>query len=158
MLAGLMTDGERLLSRRSGRDDVWCNRTAPYVRGATPEVRQVAKGMRRSPTPAEAALWELLRSKRIDNLRFRRQHPLGPFVLDFCCTAIRLVIEVDLAVHLGAEQQARDEARTEQLAAYGYQVLRFSNDDVLKQPEVVAARIRNIIESMDVQRHAPRED
>jgi very-short-patch-repair endonuclease len=66
--------------------------------------------MRWNPTPAEAALWELLRGKRVGNLRFRRQHPLGPFVLDFCCPSVRLVVEVDGGIHLEAEQAVRDQA------------------------------------------------
>ena len=137
-----------LLRRRSVRDEAWGNRTAPYVRGATPEVRQVANGMRRSPTPAEAALWELLRGKLIANLRFRRQHPLGPFVLDFCCPSIRLVIEVDGDVHQEAEQVVLDQVRTEHLEAYGYRVLRFSNDEVLNHPKVVTAQIPSVAESL----------
>jgi len=76
-------------------------------------------------------LWRGIRRRHREGLKFRRQHPLGRFILDFCCPELKLVIEVDGAVH---EAQAdRDAARTATLEAGGYQVLRFRNDDVLRR-------------------------
>jgi very-short-patch-repair endonuclease len=69
--------------------------------------------------------------KRLGGLKFRRQQPLGPFVLDFLCAEHRLVIELDRAGRDKPEQRERDDARTAQLSAFGYRVLRFSNDAVL---------------------------
>jgi len=112
------------------------------IRGSTSESEQAAREMRRSPTPAEAALWEALRSRRLDGLKFRCQHALGPFILDFCCPAHRLVVELDGAGHDEPEQAGRDEVRTEQLAAYGYRVLRFRNEEVFEDLDAILARIR----------------
>ena len=76
-------------------------------------------------------LWRGIRRRHREGWKFRRQHPLGRFILDFCCPELKLVIEVDGAVH---EVQAdRDAARTEWLKAGGYHVLRFHNEDVLRR-------------------------
>jgi very-short-patch-repair endonuclease len=109
------------------------------VRGTTAELIRRAQTMRRNMTPAEARLWEGLRGRQLSGLRFRAQHAVGPFILDFYCPAQRLVIEVDGPVHQG--QQDEDCMRTEHLAAYGYRVLRFSNDEVLEDLGSVLLRI-----------------
>src|SRR4051812_36794529 len=80
-----------------------------------------ARGLRRDLTPAERALWAALRGRQLGGMKFRRQHLVGPYILDFCCPDHRLVVEVDGGVH---EQQADyDESRTEHLNTYGYRVL-----------------------------------
>jgi len=88
-------------------------------------------------TPTEKALWQRLRAKRLDGLKFRRQHPLGPFIADFYCAAHRLVVEIDGGIH--ETQAERDQARTEQFEAYGYRVIRFSNEQVKQDIEAVLA-------------------
>ena len=98
------------------------------VRGVSPLVQQAAKDLRQRETRAEEVLWQALRGQKLDGLKFRRQYPLGQFVLDFCCPACRLVVELDGSVHDGRERE--DAARTEHLAAYGYRVIRFRNDQV----------------------------
>jgi very-short-patch-repair endonuclease len=90
-------------------------------------------------TPAEQRLWQALQGRRLGGLRFRRQHPVGPFILDFYCPACRLVIEVDGGVHDG--QVEYDEARTQQLAAHGYRVFRFRNEEVMTDLPAVLSRI-----------------
>lgn len=80
-------------------------------------------------TPAEQELWDALQNKRLDGLKFRRQHPVGPFILDFWCPACKLVVELDGEVHDG--QMDYDDARTQQLRDYGYRVIRFRNEEVL---------------------------
>lgn len=113
-------------------------KTAPYVRGAVPEVQDAALRMRWSPTPAEAALWSALKGRQLNGWKFRRQHPVGPFVIDFYCPAARLAVELDGSIHLTPEQQIRDVARTEQLASYGIRVVRFSNTAVMNDlPDVL---------------------
>ncbi|WP_420128758.1 endonuclease domain-containing protein [Longimicrobium sp.] len=85
---------------------------------------------------AEEVLWGALQKKQVAGLKFRRQHPVDRFVLDFYCPSHKLVIEVDGGVH---DQQAeRDAERTKVLQAYGYRVLRFRNEQVLHElPKVV---------------------
>ena len=91
-------------------------------------------------TPAERLLWSRLRGKQLAGFKFRRQHPLlGRFITDFCCPAVRLVVEVDGDVH--DWQQERDQARTEELERHGYRVIRFQNDQVLNEIEGVLAAI-----------------
>ena len=109
------------------------------IRGTTPVVEQAARDMRRAPTQAEETLWSALRANQIAGLKFRRQHPVGRFVLDFYCPACKLVVEVDGDVH--DQQQERDAARTQVLDAYGYRVLRFRNEQVLRELSSVVQTI-----------------
>ena len=88
-----------------------------------------ARHLRQRLTPAEEVLWRSLRDRRFDGLKFRRQHPVGPFVLDFCCADVRLSVEVDGPVH--DQQTNQDEERARLLADRGYRVLRVRNDEVL---------------------------
>ena len=92
-------------------------------------------------TEAERVLWQAIRSGQLDGLRFRRQHSVGPFVLDFWCPRAKLAVEVDGAVHSDAVQAARDAERTAFLAAYRYRVLRVSNGDVLNNLSAVLDKI-----------------
>jgi very-short-patch-repair endonuclease len=92
-------------------------------------------------TPAEKEVWKYLRNRNFYGLKFRRQHPLRFFIADFYCAACRLVIEIDGDVHHTETQQTRDAARTAQFEAYGYRVIRFSNEAVLNELEQVLAMI-----------------
>lgn len=104
-------------------------KTTPRIRGTTPEIEAAARRMRRNMTPAEKKLWKALKGKKLGGLKFRAQHPVGPFILDFYCPACKLVVELDGDVH--EEQAGYDEARTQQLQDYGYRVIRFRNEEVL---------------------------
>jgi very-short-patch-repair endonuclease len=91
-----------------------------------------ARALRRKMTLPEVVLWTALRKARLGRLRFRRQHPLGPYILDFYCSSARLAIEVDGAAHERDEQAQHDAQRTAWLAKRGVRVIRFSAKDVLK--------------------------
>ena len=93
-----------------------------------------ARHLRETMTDAERRLWWHLRKGRCDSARFRRQHPVGPYVVDFACLAAGLVVEVDGSQHLG---NAADLHRTRFLEQRGFAVLRFWNDDVLLRTPVV---------------------
>jgi very-short-patch-repair endonuclease len=110
------------------------------MRGTTPEIESRAKELRSKMTPAEQAMWRLLRKHRQTGFYFRRQHPLARFIVDFCCTRAKLCIEVDGGIH--DQQRERDEERTAWLEAMGYRVLRFANEEVLSAPHLVARRIQ----------------
>jgi len=84
--------------------------------------------MRHPQTPAEAKLWARLRSGHIDGLRFKRQHPIGRYIVDFYCGSCRLVVEIDGDTHV--DQADYDASRTGWLEEQGYRVLRFFNSDV----------------------------
>jgi very-short-patch-repair endonuclease len=108
-------------------------------RGNSIELQTAARAMRRQPTAAEDRLWQALRGEAL-GVRFRRQHPVGRFILDFWCPAAQLVVEVDGDVH--DLQPERDAARTEALAAFDYHEVRFRNSEVLNDLPSVLQRIR----------------
>jgi very-short-patch-repair endonuclease len=94
------------------------------------QLTTVARSLRRNATSAERRLWQGLRREQVAEFRFRRQVILGGSIADFACFEARMVIEVDGATHATDEEVARDTARSAALAAQGYDVLRFTNDDV----------------------------
>ena len=112
------------------------------VRGTTPEIEQAAKKLRKNLTVAETILWEALRNKRLEGLRFRCQHPVGNFILDFYCPACKLAVEVDGEVHIDRIEYDRE--RTAKLNQYGYRVLRFSNEQVINNLPAVLAEIKRV--------------
>ena len=103
-----------------------------------------ARRLRSCQTDAEIRLWYLLRSRRFLAHKFRRQHPIGPFIVDFVCIEQRLVIEVDGGQH--QNQAAADHARDAFLKRNGFLVLRFWNNDVLSNTRGV---LETIMESLD---------
>ena len=103
-----------------------------------------AKSNRRYMTPAESALWECLRNKNL-GVRFRRQHPIFGYIPDFVCLEKQLIIEVDGGYHFIGNQQVSDEERTRYLNQYGFEVIRFTNEEVLGNIDDVLDKIREII-------------
>ncbi len=97
----------------------------------------LARAFRRRRTSAEGVLWGLVRSRRM-GVKFRRQHPIEPFVLDFYCHELRLAVELDGSQHTAPAQRIGDDRRTAALAARGIQVLRFSNLEILQETQAVA--------------------
>lgn len=93
------------------------------------------KALRRSSTYPERKLWQILRRKQLAGYKFRRQHPIGNVVVDFCCPQAKLVVEVDGLSHMG--QAEHDANRTAYLSARGYRVVRVTNDDVLADESAV---------------------
>jgi very-short-patch-repair endonuclease len=102
-------------------------------------IRVKVRQLRRDQTDAEQTLWARLRDRQLCGAKFRRQHPVGPFVADFCCPQRKLVVELDGGQH--AEKVAADHKRSRFLEEQGYRVLRFWNHDVLQNPEAVLERI-----------------
>jgi very-short-patch-repair endonuclease len=112
------------------------------IRGTTPEIEAAARHLRANPTPAEAKLWEALKGKQLNGLKFRQQHPVEQFILDFYCPSCKLVIEIDGEIH--GDRQEYDQARTEKLNTLGYQVIRFSNTEVMNNFQSVLSQILQI--------------
>lgn len=94
-----------------------------------PAIREFARELRQPQTPTEATLWRHLRNRNL-KYKFRRQHPIDFFIIDFYCADAKLLIEIDGHSHSTKEQQEYDKARTEYLEALGYKVIRFTNNDV----------------------------
>jgi very-short-patch-repair endonuclease len=92
--------------------------------------REKARRLRAAQTSAEAKLWQALRDRRLAGWKFRRQHPLDRFVVDFVTIDGKLIVEVDGATHGTASELARDDNRTRRLEALGFRVVRVTNTDV----------------------------
>ena len=107
----------------------------------------LARKLRRNQTGAEAKLWSRLRNKRLGGHHFYRQQPIGPYIVDFCSRSRKLIIEVDGSQHL--DQKVQDDIRTAYLESLGFRVLRFWNDDVLKDIDTVLQVILNELENSD---------
>jgi very-short-patch-repair endonuclease len=119
----------------------------------TAAIHQHAKDLRRDQTPAERRLWAYLRGKQLGGFRFRRQHPIGSFIVDFCCLSPRLAIEIDGDSH--AEQVEYDEARTAYLEECQFAVIRFTNEDVRHRLEGVLAEIMRRCEELITEQPPP---
>jgi very-short-patch-repair endonuclease len=102
-------------------------------------IQQRARELRRNQTPAERKLWAKLRGRQLCGLKFRRQHPIGRCIADFCCVARKLVIEIDGDSH--ASQAEYDRDRTVYLQERGYTVIRFTNEQVRRELDAVVAEI-----------------
>jgi very-short-patch-repair endonuclease len=106
-----------------------------------PPKRTTAKGnekarhLRKEPTPAESKLWSFLRNNNLNGVKFRRQHAIGNYIVDFCSPKHKLVVEVDGSQHL--EQEEYDTLRTKYLQEQGWRVIRFWNNQVLNDPDGV---------------------
>jgi very-short-patch-repair endonuclease len=103
--------------------------------------RDRAKRLRRAMTRAETLLWRHLKANRLSGLGFRRQTPMGNYIADFVAHSCRLIVEVDGESHDFEERVRRDARRDEWFASRGYRVLRFTNDDVMKNLEGVVIAI-----------------
>ena len=113
------------------------------IRNVHQNVQAASEQLRHTSTPTEQMLWQTLRGGKLEGCKFRRQHAVGRFILDFYCAEHKLVVELDGAQH---EQQAeRDAERTAHLNAYGYRVLRFTNkavyDDIASVLQTIRAAI-----------------
>ncbi|MBC8651094.1 endonuclease domain-containing protein [Pseudomonas sp. MTM4] len=113
----------------------------------TPEHRVFAQQLRTQLTDCERLLWRRLRNRGLASIKFRRQHPFPPYVLDFYCAELRLVIELDGGQHYDDTGQEKDRVRTDYLQHKGLDVLRFSNSDVLQNLEGVLAEILRWVEA-----------
>jgi very-short-patch-repair endonuclease len=102
-----------------------------------------ARRLRKSPTRAEEFFWSLVRDRGLEGLRFRRQVPIGQYVVDFACLSARLIIEADGGVHVLTTFD--DAKRDAWLTSQGFRVLRFSNSDILSRPNHVLAEIREVV-------------
>ena len=102
-----------------------------------PQLLEFAKSMRHTATDAEHLIWQILRAKRFMNLKFRRQHVIKPYIVDFYCHEIGLVIELDGSQHGTADAVEYDAERTKFLEALGLTVVRYWNHDVLGRTDVV---------------------
>jgi very-short-patch-repair endonuclease len=109
----------------------------PMTRPATSR----AQILRTEPTPAERMAWQILRDRRLQGIKFRRQSPIGIFIVDFHCRELNLVIELDGKIHEGPRQSAHDENRDSYLRSLGCTILRFSNREIFADREILVSKI-----------------
>ena len=107
--------------------------------GATASTFEKARQLRKNMTPDEAILWERLKGKQICNVRFRRQHPINKYIVDFYCHEAKLVIELDGKIHL--KRKGYDKDRTRILNELNLDVIRFSNEKIHSNIEEVLRKI-----------------
>ncbi len=121
------------------------------------ELLQACRELRRNATDAERLMWELVRDRRLGGAKFRRQHSIGRFILDFYCHEVRLAIELDGGGHDEQQQKQYDEQRTKDLEIEGVKVLRFWNHDVLENTEAVLETIWDSLTPALSQREREKE-
>jgi adenine-specific DNA-methyltransferase len=109
-----------------------------------PQLLEFAKSMRHTATDAEHLMWQLLRAKRFMNLKFRRQHVIEPYIVDFYCHEIGLIVELDGTQHGTDDAIEYDAERTKFLEALDLTVVRYWNHDVLRQMDVVLEDLWNV--------------
>jgi very-short-patch-repair endonuclease len=115
------------------------------TRQHSPQVAS-ARRLRRDATDVENRLWYHLRARQVANAKFRRQEPIGPYVVDFCCVEAKLVVELDGGQH--ADRQQQDQQRSAFLNKCGFRVLRFWNHDVLQNIEAVVEQIAATVRAL----------
>ena len=114
------------------------------------ELKEKAESMRKNPTEAESALWEMLRGKNLD-AKFRRQHIIGDYIVDFVCLDKQLVVELDGGYHNDPEQKELDRQRTNFLRSKGFSVLRFTNEEVLGNTNETLTVISNALKYLPLE-------
>ena len=114
----------------------------PRIQQGDPKNRKKRRLLRSQMTPAETRLWFRFRAKQFLGFKFRRQHGIGPYIVDFYCSERSIVIEVDGDVHANEGQRLKDRAREEALRNLGLQIFRYTNDEVLTNLEGVLENLR----------------
>ena len=120
------------------------------MKGQTQRGKRHARTLRKSETDAERKIWQLLQSRALKGAKFRRQHPVGSYVVDFMCINEKLIIELDGSQH--QPQKSYDAQRTAFLEQAGYRVIRFWDNDVLLQTESVMQAIFDALGSPSASR------
>ncbi len=120
-----------------------------------PQLLEFAKTMRSNATDAEHLMWQLLRAKRFMNLKFRRQHVIAPYIVDFYCHELGLVIELDDSQHGTEDGRAYDAERTKFLEALGLKIVRYWNYDVLNRADVVLVDLWNVCFELQIKSTSP---
>lgn len=122
-----------------------------------PTTRGNARRMRRAMTDAELRFWNAVRAHRLMGLSFRRQMPIAGYIVDFACPEHKIVVEVDGSGHARTDTLAADEERNERLAALGWTILRFWNDDVLRDIDGVCTHILRTVAFDAFEDRTPQE-
>lgn len=118
-------------------------RVYPFFHGASGDTFGKARELRKSMTMAEQELWKHIRKNQLDGFRFRRQHPVAQFILDFYCHDSKLAIEVDGLIHDQRDQKLYDQERDIVIHELGVKVIRFKNEDIFQNLPEILTKIRS---------------
>jgi very-short-patch-repair endonuclease len=127
----------------------WTKGNLTMYRNATPHIMHRASKLRENETEAEKVFWQLVKNNKFGGYKFRRQHALAHFVVDFYCHKLQLVIELDGSIHYLQEVMENDLQRQNELEMMGMKVHRFSNEEVLSQPTKVREQLQQIITQIE---------
>jgi very-short-patch-repair endonuclease len=116
--------------------------------GAKPELIRLALKMRKTPTKAEIVLWKNLKKLRNEGFIFRRQHPIEFFVADFYCHKAKLVVEADGEIHAFDKTKEKDESRSGELDRFGIKIIRFKNEEIINNIDLVIFKIKNQLKDL----------
>lgn len=105
---------------------------------------ELARKLRKESTQPEAILWQQLRNRKLRNLKFKRQHRIGRYIVDFYCRELKLAVELEGGVHEIPDQKEHDAVRFEELQTRGLRILRFKNEEVLNNLDAVLIQISNL--------------
>jgi very-short-patch-repair endonuclease len=112
------------------------------------KTKQTRRNLRADMTEPEQKMWHMLRARRLEGFKFRRQHGIGPYIVDFFCPSLKLVVEIDGDSHFSPDAEQYDRKRTEYLKSCGMDVIRFTNLEVRLNPEAVVEDIyRHMLET-----------
>lgn len=106
----------------------------------------LARNLRQNQTPQEQKLWSILRNRQLCNLKFKRQYPIGNYIVDFVCKERKIIIEVDGGQHNSIDIIAYDEERTKYLKSLGFKVIRFWNNEIDDNMEGIYAKLKELLE------------
>ena len=113
--------------------------------GAKPEIFEKAATLRNNMTVAEKILWKKLKDRNLFPSKFRRQHPIDIFIVDFYCHNAKLVVELDGKYHLKREQREYDIGRSAEIESWGLKIIRFANEEVINNSDNVVLQIQQVI-------------
>ncbi|MGX7743158.1 endonuclease domain-containing protein [Rhodopseudomonas parapalustris] len=111
----------------------------------SPSLRRHARELRKKSTDAERLMWGELRDKRLNGFSFKRQVPIGPFIADFACHSVKLVVELEGGQHFSDDAERADAGRTAAIEARGFRVIRFSNHEVMTNRAGVLQSIADVL-------------
>jgi len=117
-----------------------------------------ARQLRQTTTPAEERAWELLRIRRLSSLKFRRQYPIGSWVVDLFCFRFRLAVELDGSIHAQPTQAKKDRTKDAELRRLGVRVLRLPNGIVFEDPDTFLKKVLEALPSPGASRHPLPEE
>ncbi len=121
--------------------------------GASSKIRDMATELRYRMTGAELEFWSFVSNRKINGYKFRRQHAIRQYIVDFYCHELLLVIEIDGGIHNESEVQIKDEQRENELQSLGLYILRFTNEQVFKTPGDVIKKLEDVVYWLEINKN-----